>query len=132
MENEQLANNIKLLCSENKITLSKLFEKLGIPKSFISDITKKDNSPSIKRVKAIADYFEVSIDYLVGRTEIKGTKNITYGNYSTSGDNSIVKNYKIDELPYITLAIIQELKNIPEEEQADIFKIIKSRKKGEL
>lgn len=69
MENEQLALNIKILCSEKGITLSKLFEILNIPTSFISDITKKNNSPSIKRIRAIADYFNVSIDYLIGRAE---------------------------------------------------------------
>jgi transcriptional regulator with XRE-family HTH domain len=128
MKNEQLAMNIKSLCSKKKITLGKLFDDLNIPRSFISDITTKNNSPSIERVKDIADYFQVSIDNLIGRTEETNAKNVTYGNNSTSGDNSVVNNNKTDELPYITLAIIEELKKIPEEEQADIFKELKIRK----
>ena len=44
-----------------------LLEKLGIGKNSLYGL--KRNQPSAERLQQIADYFDVSIDYLLGRTE---------------------------------------------------------------
>jgi len=69
MQNAQIAFHIKSLCKERKITVKKLLSDCGIRNSLISDMVSRDWTPSVKIIINIAEYFGVSIDYLVGRTE---------------------------------------------------------------
>ena len=41
----------------------------NISKSFIYDIEKRNMSPSCDKISRIADYLDVSVDYLLGRTD---------------------------------------------------------------
>lgn len=88
MNNKQLVLNIKKLCGENNIALKSLLERLKLSPSFISDINTKGVTPSIKRIELIADYFNVSIDYLIGRTE-QPTKIEQNVSHNTLNDQSI-------------------------------------------
>jgi len=67
MQNTQLSQNIKSLCKEKNISISLLLNDCSLSKSFIYDIEKRNMSPSIDKIIRIADYFNVSLDYLVGR-----------------------------------------------------------------
>ena len=49
------------LCKEKGISLNKLEQEIGVASGYLS---KLDN-PGIKTVKLIADYFNVSVDYLM-------------------------------------------------------------------
>ncbi len=42
---------------------------VGLSYTAISDIERGRRTTTIEKLVAIADYFEVSIDYLVGRTD---------------------------------------------------------------
>jgi len=68
MQSVQLSQNIKSLCKEKNIPISLLLTDCSLSKSFIYDIEKRNMSPSIDKIIKIADYFKVSLDYLVGRT----------------------------------------------------------------
>lgn len=68
MNNELMINTIKELCKTKDITVTGLEEALGFSQGLIG--RWKDKSPSLDRICDIADYFGVSIDYLVGRTII--------------------------------------------------------------
>ena len=60
---------IRELCAEKKITLVSLEAALSFAKN---SIYKCDtNKPSIDKVQKVADYFNVSTDYLLGRTPYK-------------------------------------------------------------
>lgn len=64
-----LVEKIKLLCKEKKITIAELERKTGISNG---QIRKWDNStPGVDKLNMIADYFDVSTDYLLGRTDKK-------------------------------------------------------------
>ncbi|HEK9269381.1 TPA: helix-turn-helix transcriptional regulator, partial [Streptococcus equi subsp. equi] len=58
---------IKELCKSRGISIAKLEENLGLSKNAIYAI--KRNQPSAERLQEIADYFHVSTDYLLGRTD---------------------------------------------------------------
>lgn len=69
MGNNILYQRIKELCNRKGISISKLESDLGFGNSSI----KKWNtgtSPSVDKISKIAEYFNVSIDYLLGRSEI--------------------------------------------------------------
>ena len=44
-------------------------EALGLSKAAVSQFESGKNAPSVAVLCALADYFGVSIDYLVGRTD---------------------------------------------------------------
>ena len=70
-----LVDKIKSLCKEKKITVAELERKTGISNG---QIRKWDNStPGVNKLQLIADYFDVSVDYLLGRTEKKRYYDLT-------------------------------------------------------
>ena len=66
MDNEILVKTIKNTCKSFGITVSQLEKELGYSPSLISRWAK--TSPSIDKIVEIADYFNVHIDDLIGRT----------------------------------------------------------------
>ena len=58
---------VKDLCENQGISLNTLEEKLGLGKNSLYGL--KRNQPSAERLQQIAVYFNVSTDYLLGRTE---------------------------------------------------------------
>ena len=70
-----LVDKIKSFCKEKKITVAELERKTGISNG---QIRKWDNStPGVNKLQLIADYFDVSVDYLLGRTEKKRYYDLT-------------------------------------------------------
>lgn len=68
---EILLERIKELCKSRSITVSKLEEILGLPSNTIYQWKKR--VPGTERLQLVADYFHVSIDYLLGRTDTPST-----------------------------------------------------------
>lgn len=58
---------IKELADKQGISLNKLEEKLGFSRNTIYNMKK--STPNVEPVSKIADFFNVSTDYLLGRTE---------------------------------------------------------------
>lgn len=61
--------NLMRLRKENNLTLQKLANAIGITNQSINRLETGENVPSFKNLLALADYFDVSIDYLVGRSD---------------------------------------------------------------
>jgi transcriptional regulator with XRE-family HTH domain len=66
-----LGQKIKSLRLEKKLTQEELGNILGLGKSSISMYENDKMSPDDDIKNKIADYFNVSIDYLLGRTDIR-------------------------------------------------------------
>jgi len=64
-----IAEKISLLMKENNITHQLLADAIGVSRPSVTQFTTGANLPSIKTLVIIADYFEVSLDYLCGRTD---------------------------------------------------------------
>lgn len=65
-----VAKRIKELMKEEQLTQSALAEKLGVKQNTISAWLLGKKEPSIHSLWLVADYFNVDIDYLVGRKNI--------------------------------------------------------------
>ncbi len=61
-------NRLKQLRIENNLTLSQLGECIGSKKATISNLENGNKKPSLEFIVTIAKYFNVSLDYLTGRT----------------------------------------------------------------
>lgn len=62
-----LLERVKKLANERKMTIAELERKLDFGQGSIRKWDKQ--SPSAERLNKVADYFEVSVDYLLGKTD---------------------------------------------------------------
>ena len=74
----QTFDRIKELAQKQGLSINLLEEKLGYSRNTIYNL--KNSKPSTERISEIADYFNVSTDYLLGRTDNP--------NIATNGDAS--------------------------------------------
>ncbi|HFR3621389.1 TPA: helix-turn-helix domain-containing protein [Streptococcus suis] len=58
---------IKELAKKQGLSINSLEERLGYSRNTIYNL--KNSKPSTERISEIADYFNVSTDYLLGRTD---------------------------------------------------------------
>lgn len=62
-----LVQKIRYLCAKRKINLATLEREIGLANSTIRRWDER--VPSVDRVSKVADYFHVSVDYLLGKTD---------------------------------------------------------------
>lgn len=58
---------VKELCKKQGISLNTLEERIGFSRNSL--YSWKNSSPKPEKLKVVADYFNVSTDYLLGRTD---------------------------------------------------------------
>lgn len=63
------SDKITALMKDRRVTAKELSEKLSIGKNQFKYWADKGNTPSAETVSKIADYFGVSVDYLIGNTD---------------------------------------------------------------
>ncbi len=67
-----LYETIATLCSEHNITAYKMSQDLGLSKNLVTELKKgRKKGVSAETASKIANYFNVSVDYLLGKTDIK-------------------------------------------------------------
>ena len=100
----EISNIIKSLAKNKNVTVKQLLNDCNINKGFIYDLEHKNSYPSCDKLSRIADYLDVSVDYLLGRTDKPN----------------------LDEAPAITDApVTQEPKNEDESEK-ELLRIYRS------
>ncbi len=63
--------NLKELRSAHGLSQKDVASMLGVDRTTYTKYETGDNQPDIKTVKKIADFFNVSVDYMLGRDEKK-------------------------------------------------------------
>lgn len=58
-----IKERIKALCKQKGVSMNKLEQDLNFGKGYISKLDK--STPNAKNMQAIADYFGVSVDYII-------------------------------------------------------------------
>ena len=136
MDNKQIANKIRELVRENNTTISKMAKDIGQGKNIINSLEKQNSSPSLETICKIADYFNVSIDYIAGREEKKNLPNNIDQSVKDSiveHNNPIVSN-ETKENKEISLndtqrAIVTATNGLDDEQQARVLLYIYQLKK---
>lgn len=64
-------NRIKELRLEKHYSMEQLAQKIGVGKSSICQYESGLRTPSTEVQEALSDFFNVDVDYLMGRTDIK-------------------------------------------------------------
>lgn len=71
------ASRVKELRTSKGLTMEQLAKEIGSTRATISNFENGQRKPSLDMVIKLAEYFQVSLDYLVGRTDdptFHGTK----------------------------------------------------------
>ena len=109
----QTFDRIKELAKKQGLSINLLEEKLGYSRNTIYNL--KNSKPSTERISEIADYFHVSTDYLLGRTD----------NPTIASDNKANTNLGPAETELVA-AFRNQTQNMTEEEKVRFNKAIES------
>ena len=105
-----MLQNLKLLRNQTSISQQELATEVGVSQQSINKYENHNVEPDIKTLIAIADYFNVSVDYLIGRTDENSPTpaSSTYDNICRK-----CKRLKKREMDYIEVVInaILNMKN---------------------
>lgn len=117
-----LSTRLKALRIEKKLTQKQLAEKINVTHVSISGYESGNRSPDTDTLQRLADYFEVSTDYLLGRTNIPAPtpqEKDEAAFQAFANDPELYVFYK--ELPKSDEEAVRKLRNI--------WEIIKNEKK---
>ena len=104
---------IKELAKKRGISLAKLEESLGYSTNYF--YTLKTKTPNSDRLQEIADYFNVSTDYLLGRTDNPAiAKDDTIAGYTSDDLRKMAENAKTFDGKPLTEEDIDAIQNIIE------------------
>lgn len=104
---------IKELAQRRGISLAKLEESLGYSTNYF--YTLKTKTPNSERLQEIADYFNVSTDYLLGRTDNpRIASDETIGGYTSEDLRKMAENAKTFDGKPLTEEDIDAIQNIIE------------------
>ncbi|ORJ32067.1 transcriptional regulator [Streptococcus oralis subsp. tigurinus] len=104
---------IKELADNRGISLTKLEEDLGYSRNTLYKL--KSQKPNAERISEIADYFNVSTDYLLGRTDNPSIANRdTIAGYTSDDLRKMAENAKTFDGKPLTEEDIDAIQNIIE------------------
>ena len=96
------------LVNKEGIAPSRLATQLGLPNNAFTEWNKGKAKPSLDAVVKMADYFEVSVDYLLGRTDRFIEQE--YAGVAARGGAS-KKMFSVDEDDFELLRLLNEHRN---------------------
>ena len=89
-----MIKNLKLLREEKGWSQQKLAEMLNITQQTVFKYEQKSNEPDISTLIQIAEIFEVSVDFLIGNSEIREKNTNSMQPVLTKAEISHIKQYR--------------------------------------
>lgn len=108
MENRSFPDVFKELRISKNLSQDKIAEELDISSSLVSKWENNQSTPAPEMLEYIADYFSVSVDYLIGRSKYKNLEH----------DNSEIDNI-----------LFSKAKDLSDEDKKAVLGIINALKK---
>lgn len=104
---------VKELCRRQGISLNTLEERIGFSRNSL--YSWKNSEPKPKKLNAVADYFNVSTDYLLGRTDNPAiASDDTIAGYTSDDLRKMAENAKTFDGKPLTEEDIDAIQNIIE------------------
>lgn len=103
-----IGERIKEIRKEHKLTLDQLGEIAGVSKQFLSLVENGKKEPGKDTLRTICDYFNVDMDYVIGRSDVKNALNFEgiYEKGVEHGRHEAIKEIK-------TLNVMSNVINVP-------------------
>ena len=122
-------NVFKRLRISSKLTQAEMAEKLGISRSTIGMYETGAREPDFETLEKIADFFNVDIDYLLGRTEKTFILPETIGHYYLNNETREIAQ-EVFEKPELR-SLFHVARDIPPERLRAHIDFMKSLKEQE-
>lgn len=106
----KMIENLRKLRIENGISQQQLGEALLVSQQSINKYENHNVEPDVQGLISIAEYFDVSLDYLVGRTEIR----------------EMVDKMKMSELTDEEMRLISRFRVLAEEQKKAVMSVMES------
>lgn len=87
--------NLKLLRREYGISQQKLADALGTSQQSINQYENHYVEPDIAMLSRMADYFETSIDYIVGHSTVRRRIEKTEAYYLNQDEAAVIQSYRV-------------------------------------
>lgn len=120
--------NVETLVNQRGESKTKVFINSGAGKDFFSNLNK-GQVPSVEKIISLADYLEVSVDYLLGRTnELQSNHNTinNKGKVEINGTQANVINNQ-QNLDEMEIELVKRFKTLSFDKKLDVFNYIKSQ-----
>lgn len=93
--NDIFSERLYLLRNQASVSQKTLADYIGISYQAIGKIEKKKGAASIEVIFAIAEYFNVSIDYLTGRTDNPSMSNIIVEQKLSEEETELLEDFRL-------------------------------------
>ncbi len=114
------------IMEEKHLKQSDLANYIGVANSSVSDWKKKGSTPSADKIVKISEFLNVSIDYLLGRTE--NQNGVTQVNTGDVGNHSNMNNSSKTELDEMSRELLNKFKELSFDDKIEVFTYIKNKK----
>ncbi|MDE6780886.1 MAG: helix-turn-helix domain-containing protein [Ruminococcus sp.] len=124
-KSSEIADRIRYVAKEKSISISTMFSEIGLGKNTLTNF--KTSMPKADNIAKIADYLNVSVDYLLGRTQNSQSMSnnhinavdIQGDNVQTIGGSEVIS--KRDK------ELLQKINSLSFDDYADIISYINSK-----
>ncbi|WMT19183.1 helix-turn-helix domain-containing protein [Parageobacillus toebii] len=113
---------LRFLRKKKNMTQKDLADVFNLSESTIGMYERDEREPSFEFVRQLADFFNVTTDYLLGRTELPHgytTETKTEEENTLAKINQLIKEYGIEQMGFFD---IEKWKSLSEEEIEEIIK----------
>ena len=86
--------NLRILRKENAISQQKLADAIGMSQQSINQYENHDTEPDVATLSKLADYFNTSVDYIVGHTDIKDPFDNTAAYHLNADEGELISRYR--------------------------------------
>ena len=114
-----LIEQLELLCVRDNKKISNVLKEIGISPSNAQRWKKGENT-NINTLIKLADYFNVSTDYLVGREKVS-VNTATNSNIANTGGTNTINIHKNEDVSGLELEILQEVKKLTKPKQIELL-----------
>ena len=91
----EIAERIKLCAKQKGVTVKTALQNAGVGEKMVSNMSgKKGSYPQSDKLAKIADFFDCSVDYLLGREETKKAAVLSVESSDTKKEQ-LIKNYEL-------------------------------------
>ena len=101
-----LYNRIEQLCASEGISITQMCKNAVVPRGSLGDLKAgRSKSLSATILTKVAEYFDVSVDYLLGNTDIKKEPATVSGDKLIPGYSDLTEENKAKTREYIALLL---------------------------
>ena len=86
--------NLKILRDEASVSQKQLAEAIGVSQQSINKYENHNIEPDIETMIRIADYFNTSVDYLIGHTDVRRKIEVVHAYELNADEVKIIDGYR--------------------------------------